>query len=46
MMQQGETCTVLIQTQNEMTKPPKPYTEGDFINVKKNVGRDIDDEEA
>ena len=46
LVQQGETCTVFIKTKNGMTKAPKPYTEGDLINVMKKAGREIDDEEA
>src|SRR5699024_4305481 len=43
-MQEGEFCHVAIDISEGKTKPPKPYTQGQLINVMKQAGKQIDDE--
>lgn len=45
-LSEGDKCSVIIKTKKGMTKPPKLYTEGELINVMKNAGRGVEDEEA
>ncbi|WP_376785320.1 type IA DNA topoisomerase [Siminovitchia terrae] len=45
-MKEGESCTVNVKLKEGMTQPPKPFTEGHLIQVMKNAGKDVEDEEA
>lgn len=45
-LNEGEMLKVFIRTKEGMTKPPKLYTEGELINVMKNCGTDLSDENA
>lgn len=45
-MGESESCNVDVSIKEGKTKPPKPYTEGDLINMMKNAGRDMEDEES
>lgn len=46
VMMEGEACSVYLKLKEGMTQPPKPYTEGQLIQVMKRAGKDIEDEEA
>ncbi|VEF47416.1 DNA topoisomerase III [Bacillus freudenreichii] len=46
VMSEGEACTVDVKLKEGMTQPPKPFTEGKLIQVMKNAGKDVEDEEA
>ncbi|KGP71666.1 type IA DNA topoisomerase [Pontibacillus yanchengensis] len=41
----GEDVKAHVHLKESMTKPPKPYTEGDLINMMKTCGKLIDNEE-
>ncbi|TFJ93105.1 type IA DNA topoisomerase [Lentibacillus salicampi] len=43
-IKEGESCNVAIDISEGKTKPPKPYTQGQLINVMKQAGKEIDDE--
>ncbi|HEC2174145.1 TPA: DNA topoisomerase III [Staphylococcus delphini] len=45
-LQTNETVKADIKTQEGVTKPPKPYTEGELITLMKTCGKSLDDEEA
>lgn len=45
-LNEGEMLKIFIRTKEGMTKPPKLYTEGELINVMKNCGTDLSDENA
>lgn len=45
-MIEGETCSIYLKMKEGMTQPPKPYTEGQLIQVMKQAGKEIEDEEA
>lgn len=42
---ENESVQAKIQLQEDITKPPKPYTEGQLIQVMKTAGKHIEDEE-
>lgn len=46
IMIEGEKCSVFLHQKEGKTHPPKPFTEGQLIQVMKNCGKDIEDEEA
>ncbi|MFQ3546227.1 DNA topoisomerase 3 [Halobacillus rhizosphaerae] len=46
VIHQGENCTASLKTKEDMTKPPKPYTEGQLITMMKTAGKMIEDEVA
>ncbi|KGX88665.1 DNA topoisomerase III [Pontibacillus halophilus JSM 076056 = DSM 19796] len=41
---QGEQVDAQVEVKESMTKPPKPYTEGDLITMMKTCGKHMDDE--
>ncbi|WP_121639701.1 type IA DNA topoisomerase [Virgibacillus sp. Bac330] len=45
-MKQGDACMVDVFIKEGKTQPPKPYTEGNLIQVMKHAGKDVEDEEA
>lgn len=45
-MSKGEACTVDVKLKEGMTQPPKPFTEGKLIQVMKNAGKEVEDEET
>lgn len=45
-LQTNEIVKADIKTQEGVTKPPKPYTEGELITLMKTCGKSLDDEEA
>ncbi|MEB7040102.1 type IA DNA topoisomerase [Staphylococcus gallinarum] len=45
-LQTNEIVQAEIKTQEGVTKPPKPYTEGELITLMKTCGKSLDDEEA
>ncbi|EPQ9603946.1 DNA topoisomerase III [Staphylococcus pseudintermedius] len=45
-LQMYESVKADIKTQEGVTKPPKPYTEGELITLMKTCGKSLDDEEA
>lgn len=44
-VQQGEEVGARLHIKESMTQPPKPYTEGQLINMMKTCGKLVDDEE-
>ncbi|TGB01431.1 type IA DNA topoisomerase [Halobacillus salinus] len=44
-VQNGEQVGANLEIKESMTKPPKPYTEGQLINMMKTCGKLVDDEE-
>lgn len=46
ILNKGEQCDVVIKLNKGVTKPPKPYTEGGLIQIMKNAGKEVGDEEA
>ncbi len=44
-VQQGEDVGARLHIKESMTQPPKPYTEGQLINMMKTCGKLVDDEE-
>ena len=44
-VQNGEQVGANLHIKESMTKPPKPYTEGQLINMMKTCGKLVDDEE-
>ncbi|GLY11962.1 type IA DNA topoisomerase [Pseudobacillus badius] len=45
-MTEGELCSVHVSLKEGTTQAPKPYTEGQLIQVMKQAGKDIEDEEV
>lgn len=45
-MNEGDSCSVTVSIREGMTKPPKLFTEGNLIQVMKNAGKEVDDENA
>ncbi|MFC7392768.1 type IA DNA topoisomerase [Scopulibacillus cellulosilyticus] len=45
-MREGEPALVKPAIKEDVTKPPRPYTEGQLINMMKTCGRAIEDEDA
>ncbi|MFL0366127.1 DNA topoisomerase III [Pseudobacillus sp. 179-B 2D1 NHS] len=43
---EGEACLVHVKLKEGITQAPKPYTEGQLIQVMKRAGKDIEDEAA
>lgn len=45
-LEKGEAATVKPDIKEGTTKPPKPYTEGQLINMMKTCGKSIDDDDS
>lgn len=44
-VQKGDELTCLVETKEKKTTAPKPYTQGDLINLMKTAGRFVDDDD-
>ncbi|WP_332633107.1 type IA DNA topoisomerase [Halalkalibacter flavus] len=46
VLEEGESAVADIKTKEGVTKPPKPYTEGQLINMMKTAGKGVEDTES
>ncbi|MGG1338456.1 DNA topoisomerase 3 [Bacillus subtilis] len=45
-IREGESASTALITKEGITKPPKPYTQGQLINLMKTAGKSVEDEES